>query len=114
MPVKKRLAKVRAQRITPEAVASYSSAMRTLDVHIKHMRGAPCGGDGRSHCPRCVEHNEAVVNLHEALALHPWNESPVYADPDDDPPDWMAAFPDRVADFRSAQELRRQLDEAAS
>jgi hypothetical protein len=49
----------------------------------------------------------------------PWEASPL---PDEitglgvdqgDPPDWIAPFPDRLADYRRAQELQRGLEKAA-
>ena len=87
MPVKRRASKQLRHRITPEAVEAYRA------------------GD--------------YMQLHRALGLMPWECSPL---PDEitalgvdqgDPPDWMEPFPHRVADYRQAQELQRQLEGAA-
>ena len=52
------------------------------------------------------------MRLHNALGLMPWEASPL---PDEitslgvdqgEPPSWITRYPDRLADYRQAQELQ--------
>lgn len=103
---------MRSQRITPEAVAAFKAAMAGRPVYIGCIRDVACESvaAGR-HCQRCKEYLAACKGLQSSLGLTPWNWSPAEVELDAAPPAWLRD--DQVADFRAAQELRRQLEAAS-
>ena len=100
MPAKRTpLNRAQRTRITSEAVQAYIRGREIWD-----------SGDGdrwEKDGGRCREMLDAIVALHHALGLRPWEESP--AEVGDDPrPTWANDLWER------AQELRRLLEDAAA
>src|SRR5690242_6134429 len=81
MPVKRRVSKARAHRITPEALAAFE-AMRTAAARCT-CEPIDWAGDysKRSRCDACEDWWRAHNVLWRALALAPW-EWPAVQDPE--------------------------------
>lgn len=105
MPIKKRFAKAREHRITDEAVALWNRGNAILASGDDEMFEEDGG--------RRNEYLDVLHALARSLGLKPHNEDPFDVPSEGDPPDWMMRFPDRVADFKFVQGLRRALEAAA-
>jgi len=73
MPIKRRSAKARAHRITPEAVELFKTATEHRPRYYGCIRGDPCRSTelGR-HCDDCRAYIDAASLLHRLLGLRPW------------------------------------------
>ncbi len=112
MPVKRRGSKLRDWRITPEAVAAFEVAMRTLATFSACRRETTCpmGMDCGDNCQTCLDHLDARTRLNLALRVRPWQESPIDATGE--------RFPEYYGEERrefwaKAMEQRRELERAA-
>ena len=106
MPVKKRLSKIRALRITPAAVDAFRVGVRTRTRSLACLRDQTCASKSKGrHCPTCEEHYAAHRELHSALGLSPHKASPIDVDDGPAPNDGTAYAESWV----QAQELRAEL-----
>lgn len=102
MPVKQRRPKVRAQRITPEAVEAFRKGMEIF------REGS--GNEWEDKGGRRQELLDADSALCRALGLKLWQQSPLFAF-HETPPDWMTRE-DQLQDWANAWALRQELERA--
>ena len=105
MPIKKRVSKMREHRITDEAVELWNRG----NAIIESGDDAVFEEDGG----RRNEYLEVLHGLSRALGLKLWHDDPFDVPSEGEPEEWMMQFPDRVADFKFVQGLRRALERAS-
>ena len=103
MPVKRRSAKARGDRITPELVE--------LWVRLNEIREAGADEESEPHGRR-DEYLDAFHALNRAFAIRLWQESPLYVDGPEPPEDRRRYEMDAEA-WRRAWELRCALEAAS-
>ena len=114
MPVKRRLSKTRAHKITPEAVALFVRVSALHDTHLACLRDEACKSPDkfRARCADCEEYSDKSLELHRLLGLKPWDGH--VEDPEHDGP-----CPDYMRDLLSAKswdnlvQLRKELLKAS-
>jgi hypothetical protein len=90
-------------RITPEAVALFKRARALYDQQENWEED---GGRRR-------EYLAVTRDLHSLMGRYPHQEDVCATIGEDEPPEWMANDARRLADYRQAVELRRELEKAA-
>ena len=109
MPTKRtRINRNSRARITAGMAMLLSRIDRLGPTHMRHLRSR-CPGKKFGHCEKCAEFYEKHRELDSALGLRPWETSP--ADVDfGEPPGYIAGNEERLADYRQAQKVRRQIE----
>lgn len=103
MPVKRREAKIRSDRITPEAIEAFSRAIK-LEAAGKHQE------KGEHGIHMSEPYRQAAMDLYFAIGQKPWEDSPLDVDDRGAAPEWCNG--DRKEYWEKAQKLRRELMEA--
>jgi hypothetical protein len=105
----------RRPRITPEAVALFARVEQLAETHDACDDNGNCKANdpgGGERCAECAEYYVAILELHRLLAVMPWQPGPNEVD-DPEPPDYIAGDALKVADWRRAWTLRRELEALA-
>src|SRR5512139_450456 len=100
--------------ITPEAVDLFIRCKKLGPIYHDCISADVCrSSDEGKHCPECREYLVASCDLHSLLGRYPHQEDVCSTIGADEPPDWMANDARRLADYRQAVALRRELEKAA-
>ncbi len=110
MPVKRRLDKRNAHRLTPAAVDAFREAIATrATFEACHRREACAAETAHDRCADCLRHIFALSALQRVLGLLPCQPTPLDTEADA-PPDWCGPHDAWADSWALVRGLRVELE----